>query len=200
MQITEKSKAGYYKLIKKLSNDQKIEALKGLLIDLDAVEIANNFLYLKLKHQLTVIGLLNVKKASDVLSNLQEHEPILKEMVKQMSYEKLGDLIEEMDMDDAADVVALLDEAKASKVLDELPQEDREGITSLLKYDEESAGGIMNPQVISIPKDITVAKATQNIKSFSRTKDIDEFYVIYVVDEYNHLIGSVSLTQLFFGR
>jgi magnesium transporter len=90
-----------------------------------------------------------------------------------------------------------LDDNRANIVLDELPGEDREGITSLLKYDDESAGGIMDPQVMAVKKDISVAQASAAIKTLSKSKDIEEFYVIYVVDEYNHLIGNVTLPQLF---
>ena len=197
MQGTDKRNADFHKTIKKLANNQKIEALKSLLKELDPVEIANSFIHLKLKHRLTVIGLLDVKKASDVISELQEFEPILEEIVKQMTTQELGHLIEEMDMDDAADVVGLLDDIHANEVLDELKGEDREGIANLLKYDHESAGGIMNPQVMAIKKEITVAQASAAIKTISKRKDIEEFYVIYVVDEYNHLIGSVTLPQLF---
>jgi len=197
MQGTDKRNADFHKTIKKLANNQKIEALKSLLKELDPVEIANSFIHLKLKHRLTVIGLLDVKKASDVISELQEFEPILEEIVKQMTTQELGHLIEEMDMDDAADVVGLLDDIHANEVLDELKGEDREGIANLLKYDHESAGGIMNPQVMAIKKEITVTQASAAIKTISKRKDIEEFYVIYVVDEYNHLIGSVTLPQLF---
>ncbi|NNF34227.1 MAG: hypothetical protein HKN68_08965, partial [Saprospiraceae bacterium] len=108
MQGTEKRNADFHKIIKKLANNQKIEALKSLLKELDPVEIANSFIHLKLKHRLTVIGLLDVKKASDVISELQEFEPILEEIVKQMTTQELGHLIEEMDIDDYAEVVGVL--------------------------------------------------------------------------------------------
>ncbi len=114
-----------------------------------------------------------------------------------MDSKHLGDLIEDMDKDDAADVLSAMDDEKASEVLDELSKEDREEITSLLQYDEDSAGGIMDPVVVSIEKDITVKLATKEIKEFIKKKEIDEFYVIYVVDEFNHLIGSIGLSQLF---
>ena len=197
MQHTNNSKTGYHKLIKRLANDQKVESLKALLKELNSVEIASSFIYLKLKHRLAVIGLLEVKKASEVLSHLQEHEPILEEIVKQMSTEVLGDLIEEMDMDDAADVMGMMDDTKAALVLDELPQSERQEIENLLMYDKESAGGIMDPHVVAISKDITVAQANKTIKSLVKSKEIDEFYAIYVIDEYLHLIGIVTLPQLF---
>ena len=55
MKHTRQTPPTYHKIIKKLANTNKLEALKGLLKDLDAVEIANSFLQLKLKHQLTII-------------------------------------------------------------------------------------------------------------------------------------------------
>ncbi len=187
----------YHKLIKKLANDQKTEALKGLLSDLDPVEIANSFLQLKLKHQLTVIGLLDKETLSEVMSNMQEYEPLLEVIVGNLTSKQLGNIIEEMDRDDAADMISMLTDEKATKVLSELPQEDREEITNLLQYDEESAGGIMDPQVVVVRKEYSVKQAAAEIKSFVLEKEVDEFYVIYVIDEYGHLIGSVGLAQLF---
>ena len=197
MEYASNTAPNYHKLIKKLANSQKTEALRGLLMDLDPVEIANSFLQLKLKHQLTIIGLLDREKLSEVMSHMQEYEPLLEEIVKKLSSKQLGNIIGEMDKDDAADMVSMLTEERASKVLSELPKEDRDEITHLLQYDKESAGGIMDPHVVFIRKELTVEEATEQIKTFVREKDVDEFYVIYIVDEYGHLIGNVSLTNLF---
>ena len=197
MKYPTKNTAAYHKLIKKLANSQKNEALKGLLADLDPVEIANSFLQLKLKHQLTVISLLDRETLSEVMSHMQEYEPLLEEIVKKLSSEQLGRIIEEMDRDDAADMISILPEEKADKVLDELPEEDRDEITHLLQYDEESAGGIMDPHVVVIQKELTVKEASKTIKAFVQQKEVDDFYVIFIVDEYDHLIGYISLNHLF---
>jgi magnesium transporter len=198
MDLTNNGQANNYtKLIKKLAKNQKTEALRGLLKDLDPVEIANSFLQLKLKHQLTIIGLLDGAKLSEVMSNMQEYEPLLEEIVKKLNYRQLGNIIEEMDKDDAVDMISMLTDEKANKVLDELPQEDRDEITHLLRYDEESAGGIMDPNVVFIRKELNVQQATEAIKAIVKKNDVQDFYVIYVIDEYRHLIGSISLTQLF---
>jgi magnesium transporter len=197
MKFETKNADTYHKLIKKLAKDQKNEALRGLLLDLDPVEIANSLLQLNLKHQMTVIGLLEKDMLSEVMSHMQEYEPLLEEIVKNLSSDQLGDIIEDMDKDDAADFVSLLTEERASKVLSELDKEDRDEIQQLLQYDEESAGGIMDPQVVVVSKDMTVGEATNNIRSFVLEKEVDEFYVIYIIDEYDHLIGNVSLAQLF---
>lgn len=190
-------KNNYTKLIKKLANNQKTEALRGLLKDLDPVEIANSFLQLKLKHQLTIIGLLDGTKLSEVMSNMQEYEPLLEEIVKKLNYRQLRNIIEDMEKDDAVDMISMLTDETANKVLDDLPKEDRDEITHLLQYDEESAGGIMDPNVVYIGKELNVQQATAKIKAIVKQNDVHEFYVIYVIDEYRHLIGSISLTQLF---
>ena len=197
MTYDEQDNPDFTKIIKRLLSEDNTEALKGLLENMNDVEIANNILPLKSRHQLTVIELLDREKAAEVLNNLQQHVPVLEDIVEEMNSKQLGGLIEDMDKDDAADVLSVMDDDKATEVLEELSKEDREEITTLLQYDEDSAGGIMDPVVIAVQKDITVRQATRQIKSFIKKKEIDEFYVIYVIDEFNHLIGSVSLSQLF---
>ena len=197
MKYASSNQTTYHKLIKKLAKENKIAALKGLLIDLDPVEIANSFLQLKLKHQLTIISLLDPETLSQVMSHLQEYEPLLEEIVKKLSSEQLGVIIEEMDKDDAVDMISMMTDEKAEKVLTELPKEDREEITQLMQYDEESAGGIMDPVVVAVQKDITVQQATEMIRAFVLHKEVLEFYIIYIIDEYDHLIGSISLNKLF---
>lgn len=197
MAYVEQENQDFTRIIKKHISEENTEALQSMLEDWNAVEVSNNILSLKSKYQLAVIELLDREKAADVLNNLQHHTPVLEDIVEEMDSKQLRDLIEDMDRDDAADVLSAMDDEKASEVLDELSKEDREEITSLLQYDEDSAGGIMDPVVISIQKDITVKQATKEIKEFIKKKEIDEFYVIYVVDEFNHLIGSIGLSQLF---
>ena len=185
-----------YKLIKKLINAEKLEGLRGLLKELDSVEIANSLLQLKLKHQLVVLNTIGKEIASDVLNHLRQHSPVLSDIVSEMNTEQLGEIIEEMDGDDAVDMVAILDDTKAEEVLESLPSKDREEITTLMKYDEESAGGIMDPNVVSVEKDQTVFGAIQRIREYIIQEEIETFYAVYVVDEFRHLIGIVSPNQL----
>ncbi|MBF0286751.1 MAG: magnesium transporter [SAR324 cluster bacterium] len=189
-------KKSHHKLIKKLINTQRTEALRGLLKDLDVVEIMNSFLQLKLKYQLDLLEALPKEIASDVLAQLHNYSPVFTEVVEQMNAETLGGLIEEMDGDDAADVVAVLDEEKADEILGSLPLKEREEITNLMKYDSESAGGIMDPDVVAVQKEHTVAKAIQEIRKYTVKEDIEKFYIVYVIDEFQHLIGFVDIHKL----
>jgi len=105
-------------------------------------------------------------------------------------------VIEDMPQDDAADFVGLLDDDKADALLEKLPEKDREELTQLLQYDEESAGGLMTPYVVAIRKNQTVGAAIKEIQKFVKKAGFELFYTAYVVDEYDHLIGTIGTTEL----
>ena len=84
--------------------------------------------------------------------------------------------------------------------MDRLPEKDRDELTHLLQYDEESAGGLMTPYVVSIRKDQTVASAIREIQTFINKEGFQLFYSAYVVDEFGHLIGTIGTTELLLAR
>jgi magnesium transporter len=170
--------------------------LKSVFEPLKPVEIANILLQLKLKHQLVVLENLEREISSEVLNNLQDSPSILGDIVKQLSPDRLSDAIEDMPQDDAADFVGLLDDDDADALLERLPEKDREELTYLLQYDEESAGGLMTPYVVAIRKNQTVAAAVKEIQKFIKKEGFELFYTAYVVDEYDHLIGTIGTTEL----
>jgi magnesium transporter len=186
----------YHKLVKKLISTERTELLKSVFEPLKPVEIANILLQLKLKHQLVVLENLEREISSEVLNNLQDSPSILGDIVKQLSPDRLSDAIEDMPQDDAADFVGLLDDDDADALLERLPEKDREELTYLLQYDEESAGGLMTPYVVAIRKNQTVAAAVKEIQKFIKKEGFELFYTAYVVDEYDHLIGTIGTTEL----
>ena len=186
----------FHKLVKKLISTERTKLLKSILESLKPVEIANILLQLNIQHQLIVLENLDREKSSDVLSSLQGSPSILGNIVQQMSPDHLSDVIEDMPQDDAADFVGLLDDDKAEALLEKLPEKDREELTQLLQYDEESAGGLMTPYVVAIRKNQTVAAAINEIQKFVKKEGFELFYTAYVVDEYDHLIGTIGTTEL----
>jgi len=186
----------FYKLVKKLILTERTNLLKSILQPLKPLEIANILLQLNLQHQLIVLENLDREKSSDVLNSLQGSPSILGNIVQQMSPDRLSDVIEDMPQDDAADFVGLLDDDKADALLEKLPEKDREELTQLLQYDEESAGGLMTPYVVAIRKNQTVAAAIKEIQNFVKKEGFELFYTAYVVDEYDHLIGTIGTTEI----
>ena len=187
----------FSKLVKKLINTQRPQVLKSLLETLNPVEISNILLQLKLRHQLAVLEMLDRETASEVLTNLQDSSSVLESIVEEMSPEQLSGFIGEMPGDDAADFVSMMEEDQADAILETLPPKERDTLTQLLQYDEESAGGLMTPFVVSILKDQTVGQAIREIQAYVKKQpQFQLFYTAYVVDEYRHLIGTVSVTEL----
>ena len=185
-----------HKLVNKLINTERTQLLKSILEPLKPVEIANILLQLKLKKQLVLLENLDRETSSEVLNNLQDSPSILGDIVEQISTDRLSNAIEDMPQDDAADFVGLLDDEKAEALLEELPEKDREELTNLLQYDEESAGGLMTPYVVAIRKDQTVAAAIKEIQKFVKKEGFELFYTAYVVDDHDHLIGTIGTTEL----
>jgi len=185
-----------HKLVNKLINTERTQLLKSILEPLKPVEIANILLQLKLKQQLLLLENLDRETSSEVLNNLQDSPSILGDIVEQISTDRLSNAIEDMPQDDAADFVGLLDDEKAEALLEELPEKDREELTNLLQYDEESAGGLMTPYVVAIRKDQTVAAAIKEIQKFVKKEGFELFYTAYVVDDHDHLIGTIGTTEL----
>ena len=186
----------YHKLVKKLISTERTELLNSVFEPLKPVEIANVLLQLKLQHQLVVLENLEREISSEVLNNLQDSPSILGDIVKQLSPDRLSDAIKDMPQDDAADFVGLLEDDEADALLQRLPEKDREELTYLLQYDEESAGGLMTPYVVAIRKNQTVAAAVKEIQKFIKKEGFELFYTAYVVDEYDHLIGTIGTTEL----
>jgi len=104
----------------------------------------------------------------------------------------LTDLIDDLDTDDAVDVLADLSEELALQLLPDL--EDTDDLTELLEYGEETAGGIMAREYVTVRPDWTLQDATEEVRHHA--DDVDEIYTAYVVDETETLVGVVSLKQL----
>jgi magnesium transporter len=103
--------------------------------------------------------------------------------------------IEHMDSDDAADVVADLDEETQKEVLNEIEDAEQAGvIVDLLEYDEDSAGGIMAKELVTVNENWTVSTCLKEISK--QAEEVDEIYYIYVIDDAEKLKGVLSLKEL----
>jgi Mg/Co/Ni transporter MgtE len=115
-------------------------------------------------------------------------------VISQMDDEEVSDILEEMEPDEAADVLSDLPEQKAQELLDMMDQEDAEDIQELLEHEEDSAGGLMNPDYFRLSSDITVGRAMELFRE--NASDIETIFYAYVVDTEDRLEGVVSLKGL----
>ncbi|MBN2570002.1 MAG: magnesium transporter [Deltaproteobacteria bacterium] len=167
-----------------------------LFSKLHHADIADLIDNLQEEEKIRLFSLLDIEKASDVILELSD---ISKEqIIEDLSDKKLMEIIDEMDSDDAADFIAELDEEQARTVLDGIEPDESQDVKELLKYDEDTAGGIMQRELISVREDSTVANAVKTIANLS--DDIEDVYNVFVVDKEDRLVGTIPLQKLIISK
>jgi magnesium transporter len=178
--------------LKQLISEHREFDIIDLFSDMHAADIADLIDELDEETRLKLFSLLDVDKASDVILELSDTSR--EQIIEDLSNEQLTDIIEEMDSDDRADIIAELSDDQAKAVLDAIEPEDSQEVKELLKYGEDTAGGIMQSELVSVGKQATINDAFQAV---AEAKDeIENIHNIFVVDENDKLIGSVPLQSL----
>jgi sporulation protein YlmC with PRC-barrel domain len=140
----------------------------------------------------TVLDSIDAETTGETLYELESDMRNL--VISQLDNEQMSDILEEMEPDEAADVLSDLPEQKAQELLDMMDQEDAEDIQELLEHEEDSAGGLMNPDYLRLTSDITVGRAMEILKGCA--DDIETIFYGYVVTADDQLEGVVSLKGL----
>ena len=169
------------------------EQLREELNSFHSADLADIFQKLKAEERLICIKNIDEEKAADMIEYLPP----------QLQVEILGDideglasrLISKLPHDEAADVLGDMEEDESQIYLDKLPQKFSSEIRELLTYNEDTAGGIMTPLVLTVYDNMNVKEALETIR-IKAEKENMELYYVYVVDKHNHLVGVVSLRNL----
>ncbi|HJD87103.1 MAG TPA: magnesium transporter, partial [Empedobacter falsenii] len=138
--------------------------------------------------------LLDNEISADILLELEEDDR--RKFLKTLTAKEIAeDVINEMDTDDAVDVINELSDEKKDEVIAQLEdQEHAREIVDLLRYDEDTAGGLMGKELIKVNKDWSVITAVKQMRK--QAEDFEEVFSIYVVDEDDKLLGTLSLKRL----
>ena len=171
--------------------------LQLVLNDYHASEIAILFEKLPQDAKERIINVLSTEVASEVISEMTE-ESHPEDLLISLHPEKRSDIVEEMDYDVATDIISQLDEDDRQEILEEIDQEDATSIRALLNYHEDTAGGIMNSQVICVNINLDKKHALDEI--IRQSEEMEEFYTIYVVDDHKTLQGIVSIKDIIKAR
>ncbi len=173
--------------------DRKKE-VAALMEDLHPADIAEIMDDLNIDEAKFIYLLLDGEKASDVLVEIDEDDR--RRFLKVLPPEFIASkFIEHMDSDDAADVMAELDEHIQKEVLNAVEDIEQAGdIVDLLEYDEDSAGGIMAKELVTVNENWNVATCLKEIGK--QAEEVDEIFYIYVIDDDEKLKGVLSLKKL----
>ncbi|MCC7429613.1 magnesium transporter [bacterium] len=183
------------KQIAELIEKQDLHSANKLLEDLHSADIAYILQNLDSDEDKTFLfSLLNSEISSEVISELEGST--LDVILKGTSSEKLQNIVNELESDEAADLVAELDENKAEELLEAIPIETSSEIKELLRYKEDTAGSLMALEVFKVTEDKTISEAIEILRAVAADHEIDNFYNVFVVDEKNRLVGTLSLQKL----
>ena len=151
---------------------------------------------LPLDKQLCVLTHLPAEEAADALAELDEEDA--SDLLENMDADDAARLLSEMDTDDAVDILDEVEPGHREMLLNNLPADDAEELRMLLRFDPDTAAGVMNTDIITVPEDSTVDEAIHLIRTELEEKEMP--YYVYVVDEKDTLKGVISLRELMLAK
>src|SRR6056297_1167231 len=179
--------------IEELIENQRDTNLKTLLDDVHYADVAEIINELNEEEATYLIKLLDSKKTSDVLTELDEN--VRESILGNLSSKEIAGELGELDTDDAADIIGELPQEIVQQVISEI--EDREhakDIVDLLRYDENSAGGLMAKELVKVLDSWNVLACVKEMRL--QAENVTRVHSIYVVNEDDMLMGRLSLKDL----
>ncbi len=167
---------------------------KELLQELHPADIAELYHEVDLKEAIFLYLLLDGEKAADVLMELDDDErhQLLKELPNEVIAKQF---VDNMETDDAVDLMRELDEDRQEEILSHIQDLEQAGdIVDLLKYDEDTAGGLMGTEMIVVNENWSMPRCIDEMRS--QAEEVDEIYYVYVVDDDERLKGVLPLKKL----
>ncbi len=174
-----------------LMENRKYAAVKDMLVTMNPADIASIFDELDEDKIPLMFRLLPKSLAADTFVEMEsEHQEML---IRGFSDKELGEVVDELNVDDAADLADEMPANVVSRILAQASPEKRREINEILRYPENSAGSIMTTEFVSLRVDMTVAEAIQRIRLTGVDKET--IYTCYVTEN-RHLLGILSVKDL----
>ncbi len=139
-----------------------------------------------------VFSILDKNLAVEVITELDED--LREEILAKIDADRITGIVDELETDDATDIIGDLPESLAEHVLENIDKEDSKDVKELLKYPEDSAGGLMSSDFVFVYNDATIQTAIEEVRKHS--DEFEQIYQIYVLDKENKLLGFTSLKTL----
>ena len=186
-------------------NDELIDNIINLIDNSDNKRILKNFNELhhadiaEILEELTsdqatyIIKLLDSEKTSDILMELDDDDR--ERILNNLSAKEIAEEVEELDTDDATDIISELPEERQKRVISKIEdKEHKADIKELLKYDDDSAGGLMAKELVKVNENWSVTRCVKEMRS--QASEVTRVHSVYVVDNNDKLLGRLSLKDL----
>ena len=182
----------YMDLLDRDLSQVKLSVTHKRLHELHPADVADILEKLAPAQRARVFEYLDNEQAADTISELEDE--LQADVIDDLSERRASDLLAEMDPDDAADIIGDLPYDKAETLLRLMGVKESSAIRSLLGYKEKTAGGIMTPEVTTVPEDWTVQQVIDHVRKESA--EHESIYYVYVVEGDQRLVGAISLRDL----
>ncbi len=166
--------------------------LTEVLEPLHPADIADIIEQLNTTDRARFIRLYDTEFYGDILSEIDEH--IREEVIAELKPDVLAEAVRDLESDDVVDIVEDLEEEQKETILNALDEGDRVAVQSLLSYPEQSAGRLMQREVVMAPEHWSVGMAIDFLRNDANLPE--QFYHIVLVDPRLHPVGNVSLGKL----
>ena len=179
--------------IKRLITISDKEKLVKNLNDLHYADLAEIFELLEVKEVIFLVKIFDKERIADALAEIDED---LREIIlENLSTKEIAEKIQELDTDDATDVISELSEDIQESVLSQIKDSElTDDIKELLKYEEDTAGGLMAKELVKVSENLSITKCLDEIRK--QAKNVSRVHSIYVVDSKNKLKGRLSLKDV----
>jgi len=148
------------------------------------------------------LSLMQQRKLFDMITDIEQKGILFSELdedtffdlIEEMKLEDIVETLEQMPTDDVADLLGRLPEEKSDAILEKMKKAESEEVEDLLRYEDDTAGGIMVPDFIALAEDVTAKDAIESLQK--EHSEVEMPFYLYVVDDYGKLVGVSSLRQL----
>ena len=183
----------YLEHIRRIIEADHAEEARKELAGLHPADIAELYKNLSIGEAEYLYRLLDEETAADVLMELDEDDRL--KLIADMPAEEIAKQIDYLDTDDAVDLIQQLDEDERDEILSHIDDVEQAGdIIDLLKYDEDTAGGLMGTEMIVVNENWSMPECIKQMRL--QAEDMDEIYNVYVVDNDYRLLGTFPLKKM----
>ena len=172
----------------------QLKSSRGKLARLHPVEIARLAEAFSYQHGAEIVESLDDETAAETLEEMAAARQA--QILADMDEERAADILEHMSPDEAADVLGDLPQDKAEDLLNRMEDEEQSDVAELLTYADDTAGGLMTTEFVTLPRDLTVGEALARLREMAETPNM--IYYLYVVEheESWKLVGVIALRSL----
>ncbi|HWR93789.1 MAG TPA: magnesium transporter [Flavobacterium sp.] len=171
-------------------NDQELELMLNDMHHADIAEILDE---LDFDEATYIFKVLDSEKTAEILLELEDD--LRENILNHLSPKEIAEELDELDTNDAADIIAELSQSKKQEVISELQDvEHAKDIVDLLRYAEDTAGGIMHKELVKVNENWNVLTCVKEMRI--QAENISRVHSIYVVDDEERLKGRLSLKDL----